>query len=256
MHHLNPMFISMLVFATLFGAALLGLRLRRRLPENHLSNDSKDAVRLGMGSVATMAALVLGLLVASTKNNYDTEKSEVIQMASKAIWLDQTLANYGPEANVCRTLVRSALHSAIRRIWPEARLQQRTEPLYPGTVWTRDLPLAIQTLTPQDDAQRAFKTQAAAAAADLGQIRWLLFEQTQSSISTPLLVIMVFWMALIYASIGLFAPPNGTVVVAKILATLAVAGALFLILELDEPFTGLVRIPSEPMMNALQQISK
>ena len=256
MHHLSPVFISLTIFAALFGAAVLGLRLRQRLPEHHLSNETKDAVRLGMGSVATMAALVLGLLVASTKSAYDTEKGEVIQMASKAIWLDQMLVNYGPEANACRALVRNALHSAILRIWPEAKLQYDDQPLYPGAVWTRDLPLAIQKLVPEDDAQRVFKTQAAAAAAELGQMRWLLFEQTQSSISAPLVVIMVFWMALTYASIGLFAPPNGTVVVAKILAALAVAGALFLILELDEPFSGSVRISSEPMVNALREISK
>ena len=256
MHHLNPVFISFAVFAVLFGATLLGLRLRRRLPEHHLGNDTKDAVRLGMGSVATMAALVLGLLVASTKNAYDTEKGEVIQMAAKAIWLDRLLANYGPEANECRNLVKNALHSALMRIWPDAQVQRHHQLLDPGEVWSRDLPLAIQKLTPKDDTQRTFKDQAAAAAADLGQMRWLLFEQTQSSISTPLLVIMVFWMALTYASIGLFAPPNGTAVTAQLLAALAVAGALFLILELDTPFSGLVRISSEPMVNALQEISK
>jgi len=256
MHHLNPVFISLVVFAALFGAALLGLRLRRRLPEHHLSTDTKDAVRLGMGSVATMAALVLGLLVASTKSAYDTEKGEVIQMASNAIWLDQLLVNYGSEANGCRALVRKALHSAILRIWPDAKLQNHHQPLDPGAVWSRDLPLAIQKLAPQDESQRTFKSQAATAAAELGQLRWLLFEQAQSSISTPLLVMMVFWMALTYASIGLFAPPNGTVVVAQFLAALAVAGALFLILELDSPFSGLVRISSEPMVNAMQEISK
>ncbi len=256
MHHLNPGLISLAVFAVLFGASLFGLRLRHRLPEHHLGTDTKDAVRLGMGSVATMAALVLGLLVASTKSAYDAEKDEVIQMSAKAIWLDRLLLNYGPAADECRTLVKSAAHSALMRVWPDAQAQKHHQLLDPGAVWSRDLPLAIQKLTPQTDAQRTFKDQAAATAADLGLMRWLLFEQTQSSISAPLLVIMVFWMALTYASIGLFAPPNGTAVAAQFLAALAVAGALFLILELDSPFSGLVRISSEPMLNALQEISK
>ncbi len=256
MQHLNPLFISAIVFAVLFGAALFGLRLRQRLPEHHLGTDTKDAVRIGMGSVATMAALVLGLLVASTKSAYDAEKAEVVQMAAKAIWLDRLLVNYGPEAAECRTLVKSALHSAVLRIWPDAQLQKHHQLLDPGQVWSRDLPLAIQKLTPRDDAQSNFKSQAASAAADLGQMRWLLLEQTESSISTPLLVIMVFWMALTYASIGLFAPPNVTAVTSQLLAALAVAGALFLILELDSPFSGLVRIFSDPMINALQEISK
>jgi hypothetical protein len=256
MHHLNPFIIAFAVFAALFGSALLGLRLRRRLPEHHLSADTKDAVRLGMGSVATMAALVLGLLVASTKSAYDTEKNEVIQMAAKTIWLDRLCENYGPEAAACRTVLRRATHSAILRIWPDASVHRPEQVLDPGAIWSRDLPLAIQQLNPASDHQRTFKAQAAAAAADLGQMRWLLFEQAQSSVATPLLVMMVFWMALTYASIGLFAPPNGTVVAAQFLAALAVAGALFLILELDEPFTGLVRISSAPMVNALNHLGR
>lgn len=256
MHHLNPAGISLAILAVLFGAALLGLRLRQRLPEHHLGSDTKDAVRVGMGSVATMAALVLGLLVASAKSAYDTEKDEVVQMAAKAIWLDRLLANYGPEADDCRAQVSNALHSAILRIWPDAELQKQRKLVDPGEVWSRDLPLAIQKLAPQTDPQRTFKDQAVATAAELGQMRWLLFEQTQSSISTPLLVIMVFWMALTYASIGLFAPPNGTAVTAQFLAALAVSGALFLILELDDPFSGVIRISSEPMVIALEEIAR
>lgn len=256
MHHWNPFFIALAVFAVLFGAGLFGLRLRGRLPENHLVNDSKDAVRLGMASVGTMAALVFGLLVNSTKTAYDVEKNEVIQMAAKAVWLDGLLANYGPEADECRALVRAAVHTAIERIWPDSSLPPGEQKVNPGAVWSRDLPVAIQKLDPQDDARRAFKTQAALAAADLGQMRWLVFEQSQSAIATPLLVMMVFWMALTYASIALFAPPNGTVVAAQLLAALAVAGALFLILELDEPFNGLIRISSEPMVNALSQLAR
>jgi hypothetical protein len=256
MHHLNPLFTSSMVFAALFGAALLGMRLRRGLPEHHLSGETKDAVRLGMGSVATMAALLLGLLVASTKSAYDTDKGEVIQMASKAIWLDRMLENYGPETQTCRAFLRDALHSAVQRMWPETGLRDRRQLVDPGAVWSRELPLAIQALTPQNDSQRTFKSEAAAAASELGQMRWLLFEQTRSSISTALLIIMVSWMALTYVSIGLFAPPNGTVVAAQFLAALAVAGALFLILELDSPFSGLVRISNEAMLNAIQEISK
>lgn len=254
--NVNPLFISIAVFAVLFGATLFGLRLSRRLPEHHHGSETKDAVRIGMGSVATMAALVLGLLVASTKSAYDTERDEVIQMAAKAIWLDRLLENYGPEAKECRALVRDALHSAVLRIWPEAQLQRQHQSVDPGVVWARDLPVAIQRLVPKDDAQSTFKAQAATTASELGQMRWLLFEQTESSISTPLLVIMVFWMALTYGSIGLYAPSNSTALASQLLAALAVAGALFLILELDQPFDGMVRISSDPMVSALQEISR
>jgi hypothetical protein len=123
-------------------------------------------------------------------------------------------------------------------------------------VWAQALPRAIQGISTSDDAQRAFKLQAAALTSELGQTRWLLFEQTESSISVPLLVITVFWFTLTFVSVSLFAPTNATVNVAQLMAVLSVAGAIFLILELDEPFGGLIGISSGPMLNALSHLAK
>lgn len=251
---MNSFLVSIVVFVALFGAALLGLQLRGRLPEDHLCDKTRDAVRIGMGSVATMAALVLGLLVASTKGAYDTEKSEVIQLAAKIVYLDHVLANFGPETMECHKVLRVAAQSATLRIWPDSEVD--TNSVVPENVWSRELPQAIQQLAPQTDSQRTFKAQAAQLANELGQMRWLLFEQSRSSVSTPLLVMMVFWMALTYASVGLFAPANGTVVGAQFLAALAVSGALFLILELDQPFDGLIRISNQPMIDTLQHLAR
>ena len=250
---LNPPLTAALVLGSLFGAATLGIRLRARLPEHHLSDETKEAVRIGMGSVATMAALVLGLLVASTKSAYDTEKAEVIQMSAKVTYLDQLLANCGPPAAESREVLQRGMRSALLRIWPEAEVGQGTPA--PASVWSQDLPQAIQRIATSDDAQRTFKSQAASLANELGQMRWLLFEQMESSISVPLLLIMVFWLALTFISVGLFAPPNGTVITAQFLAALSVAGAIFLILELDQPFDGLVKISSHPMVNALKHLA-
>lgn len=251
---MNPFLVSLAVFAALFGAALMGFRLRRQLPDEHLCDKTKDAVRIGMGSVGTMAALVLGLLVASTKSAYDTEKSEIIQLAAQLVSLDEVLANYGPEAAECRKILHVVTESALVRIWPDAKDGRSAET--PDHFWSKELPVAIQQLAARTDAQNAFKSQAAQLAGELGQLRWLLFEQSQSSVSAPLLIIMVFWMALTYTSVSLFAPANRTVVIAQCLAALAVAGALFLILELDTPYHGLIRISDEPIRNALQQLGK
>ena len=251
---MNPLLIATIVFAALFGSTLLGIWLRRRLPDHHLSDETKDAVRIGMKSVSTMAALVLGLLVASTYGAYDTEKNEVIQMAARIVHLDQLLINCGPGAAESRGVLRGALRSAILRIWPTAKVEQGTPA--PDYVWTQALPRAIQGISTSDDAQRAFKSQAAALTNELGQMRWLLFEQTESSISVPLLVIMVFWFTLMFVSVSLFAPANATVNVAQLLAALSVAGAIFLILELDAPFDGLIHISSGPMLNALSHVAK
>jgi hypothetical protein len=242
-----------LVFACLFGGALLGMGLRAVLPEQHLSAETKDTVRVGMSLIATMAALVLGLLVASTKGAYDTDKSEVVTMASKIIYLDQVLENYGPNAAGTRQVLRQAVARAINVMWPEDSIEFPNGSPSGSAVQT--LPVAIQNLPAETDAQRAFKAEAAQVATDLGQMRWLLFEQSESSISWPMLVIVTTWLAIIFTSVGLFAPSNATVTVSLLLAALSVAGAIFLILELDLPFEGLIHISSEPMRNALAQIS-
>jgi hypothetical protein len=110
---------------------------------------------------------------------------------------------------------------------------------------------SIQKLSPQNDVQRSLKSQAVQIATDLGQMRWLLFEQTETSISLPMLITLISWLAIIFMSVGLFASQNATVVVALMLAAFSVAGAIFLILELDMPFDGVIQISPAPMRNAL-----
>jgi len=246
--------IGLCVFACVFGAAASAMLVRNALPKHHLSADTKDTVKLAMGLVATMAALVLGLLVASAKGSYDLQKSEVVQMAGKVAFLDRILAHYGPDAAEARALLRRALEGAITRIWPE---NKSAEPLLAPNTGTGEVLFdALQKLEPQNDAQRSLKAQALAMAADLGQMRWLLFEQAGSSISTPLLVIVVFWLAILFFSFGLFGPSNPTAVAALLVAALSVSASIFLILELDQPFHGLVRISSQPMLNALSQLGR
>jgi hypothetical protein len=249
---MNPFIVGLITFAGVFGAALLGLRLGSALPEHHISKESKDAVRIGMGLVATMAALILGLLIATTNGSYDTKKSEMMEMAAKIAFLDQALANYGPETRDARQMLSRAVEAAMARIWMEDRPQH--EAVDPSPIWSAALPKAIQALLPKDDAQRAFKGQAAAITAELAQMRWLLAEQTYASISKPLLIVVIIWLAIIFGSVGLFAPSNTTVVAALMLAALSVSGAIFLILELDRPFGGLIQISSEPMRNVLNHL--
>jgi hypothetical protein len=238
------------VFSSLAGAALLGMWVRAALPEHHVNLEAKDAVKFAMGLVATMAALVLGLLVASTKGAYDTKKSEVTQMAAKVVFLDRVLANYGSQTAETRGLLRRSVGSAVNRMWPDRKSPQAAE-LDPSGSSGDAFFHSLQKLSPEDDMQRSLKSQAAQVATDVGQMRWLLFEQTETSISLPMLIILICWLAIIFMSAGLFAPPNATVIVALMLAALSVSGAIFLILELDMPFDGIIQISPGPMRNAL-----
>ena len=246
--------VGAIVFVGVFGAALVAMRLRAALPEHHLSADTKDTVKLAMGLVATMTALVLGLLVASAKGSYDAQKSAVIQMAAKVAFLDRILAHYGPDASEARALLRRGLEGAIVLIWPENKSQEAQ--LAPTTTGGDALYEALQSLAPQTEGQRSLKSQALAIAFDLGQMRWLLFEQGGSSISTPLLVMVVFWIAILFCSFGLFGPSNSTAIAALLVAALSVSGAIFLILELDHPFDGLIRISSQPMRTVLSHLGQ
>ena len=228
--------------------------LRRLLPEHHLSDDTKDTVKLAMGLVATMAALVLGLLVSSAKSDHDTGQSDVSQMAAKVAFLDRVLADYGPEAVEVRAQLRSMTEEGVRRMWPEEG--KMPVQLAPNTQAGDAVYLAIQHLSPHDDIQRGLKAQAATLAVEIGQLRALLLAQSIPTISMPLLIVVVSWLVAIFLSFSLFAPPNTTANLALTAGVLAVSGAIYLILELDQPFGGLIRISSEPLRNALSPIAK
>ncbi len=246
--------VGLLVFVSLFGAAILGMRVRAWLPGHHLSPEAKDSVRVAMGTVATMAALVLGLLVASTKETYDAERSASTQMAARIIYLDRVLAMYGQETTEARGELRQATTSMIERMWPDERGAKAG--LEPNEKWSAALPKVIYALAPKNDVQRALKEQAIEMVDDLGQERWLVYEEAEASVSRAMLLVVILWLGVLFLSIGLFAPPNGTVVVAFMLSALSVSGAIFLILELDMPYGGLISISSQPMRLALSHLGQ
>jgi hypothetical protein len=249
----NPIEISAIVFGCAFGGALLGMWLRARLPAQHLTDETKDVVKLGVGLIGTMAALVLGLLVASAKSSWDQRRGELTQMAANTILLDRELAHYGPETGNIRGLLKVAVAKMIDETWARNgaaggldALPVRGEPLFDK----------IQDLTPRTDAQRTLQSQAESMAISLGQTRWLLFEQSGSSISTPFLVVVIFWLTILFVSFGMFAPLNRIVVIAMVVSAISVAGAIFLILELDHPFSGLIQISSVPLERALTVLGR
>lgn len=251
---MNPLITSLLVFAGIFGAGLLAMRIRTLLPDHHQSPETKDTVKLAMALVGTMTALLLGLMVASAKSTYDAQKASVITTAANLVVLDRMLAHYGPEADPARQLLRRVVGGMVGQIWPES--PGHAAQLDPNAARGDVVFDAIEALIPQDDAQKTLKTSAVSSAIALGQTRWLLFEQSGHSISVPLMAVVIAWLAILFVSFGLFAPANGTAVAALMVSALSVAGAIFLILELDQPFDGLVHIPSAPMHSALNNLGK
>jgi hypothetical protein len=253
---LGSLAIGGVVFACTFGAALFGMILRATLPDHHLSNDSKDVVKLGTGLIATLTALVLGLLIASAKSSFDAQRSGFQQMSANLVILDRRLAEYGPEAEQAREALHRLVASAVDRIWPESgsqssRLHDPQITTDGGLVLDR-----IRELAPKNEGQRWLQSQALQISADLAHTRWLLNEEEASAIPTPFLIVVVFWLSVIFVSFGLFAPPNATVVAVLLICALSVGGAMFLIVDLDQPFKGLFRISGTSLHHALSQMGQ
>lgn len=249
---MNAIVVSLIIFASVFAAALVGMAVRRVVPEDHVGSDAKEVVRLATGLIATMAALVLGMLVSSAKSSYDARKNEVAEMSSEILTIDRSLAQYGSETGEIRSEFRQTVKAALERIWP-SQTSQHFE-LRPGD-HSAILVAKLELLAPKNDIQAAAKAQIMTMVVRLRQTQWLMFLKTeQNAVPLPLLLILVSWLAAIFVSFGLFAPPNTTVIATLLLGALVVSSAIFIILEMYRPFGGVLRISPTPILEALSQI--
>ena len=206
-----------------------------------------------MGLVATTVALVLGLLVASAKGFYDTQSAEITQFSANMVVLDRVLAHSGPESAEARSALRNL---AVRQIEFVALPDDSSGTDSRGGTQKGEVVLdKIQELSPKDDNQPSLRAQATSVAIQLGQTRWLMFEQRTVPVPRLLLVMLVSWLAVLFISFGLYASPNLTVVVSLFFSALAVSGAIFLILAMYHPF-GLIRVSGAPLRAAVAQLGQ
>ena len=251
---MSPITISVVVFACVLCGALIGIFIHSLLPDEHVASDSKDAIRLGMGLVATTVALVLGLLISSAKSFYDSQNAELTQLAANIVSLDRILAHYGPETGEARAALRNAVARQVEIMWPQ---DDSDKVHYQPTAERAEAVLdAIQELSPTSDRQRALQTQALALAIQTGQTRGLMLAQRTASIPMPLLAMLVFWLIVLFMSFGLFARLNITVMIGLAISAFAVCGAIFLILEMYQPYGGLIQVSSAPLRAALAQLGQ
>lgn len=252
---MSPIAVSLLAFALALLGILLGSFMQRMLPEGHLDSDSKEVVKLSMGVVATLAALVLGLLVASAKSTYDARESEINQITATLILLDALLEKYGEGAQGARASLRQAIPPVVDKIWKEAQSAPLQSAPFKAAAEGEAFYQRVQELQPSNDAQRGLKDRISQVTNDLIQSRFLLFSHLGNSIAVPFLAVLLFWLLILFAGFSLMAPANATTLASLIICALSVSGAIFLILELDHPFSGLIVIRSEPLRNALPALS-
>ncbi|MGO9831348.1 MAG: hypothetical protein ACLPJH_14515 [Myxococcaceae bacterium] len=252
---MNASAIALVVFLCVLCGALFGGLLRSALPAHHLSEESKDVIKVSTGLIATLVALVLGLLIASAKSSFDTKSEEIQTSAAKVMLLDRELRRLGPAADKARLALRRGVAFRLAQQWGEDSF--RTLGQTRGGVATVDqVEDSVRDILPANDGQRWLQGRALALASDISQTRWLLMEQAAGAIAVPFLVILVFWLFVIFTSLGLFAPRNFTVYVAITLCALSVSSAVLLILELDRPFQGFITISKEPLRYALSQLEQ
>lgn len=237
------------------GGAAGGALLRRRLPGHHLDEHAKDIVRLGAGLVATISALVLGLLINSASGSFEAQRGEVRQMAANFILLDQLLERYGPESQPARQFLRGGLDGLVTQLWGgSAATANRVITTEPGTNAAR-VYSAIHDLSPQNETQRSIKVLTLQTAADIQRSRLMLFERSHAGLPMPLLAILIAWLVMIFVSFSLFTPLNPTSMVALVFIALSAASAIFLILEMGQPFSGLMQTSSAPLRTALPPLA-
>jgi len=253
---MNSFVIGLISAASIFSGALIGLALQRLLPGHHLSKEMQDLVKLSAGTIATLTALVLGLLVSSAKGTFDTMNAGIVQSSAKYILMDRVLARYGSETKSVREEMKQELAGAIARIWPA---EKTGVPALAAIEHSSSIELVqdkSRELSPKNDLQRQCLAQAQQIAADLAQTRWVLIEQAQNRLPIPLLLILIFWLVLLFASFGLFAPRNATALVVLSVGSCAISGAIFLVLELNQPLDGVIKVSDAPMQHALRHIGE
>lgn len=243
------------MFGGVLVSTLAAMIVARRLPEDHLAGESRDVVKLGLGVIGTLTALVVGLLVSSTKGTYDAQSGTIKELAAQVAALDRILARYGPEAGEARARLRTLAQSMLDQVWPHdaepidfAGGQSRTagEGVYD----------AVTALDPKNDSQRLLKSRAQDMVVGLAPLRQRLVVNNDRSIPPPMLVVLGAWQAVLFAGFGLMAPRNATAVAVLVICMLAVACGLFLILELDRPFEGMVRVSDTPLRSVMARLGE
>ena len=249
---MTSVLVAAIVFTLVFGGALAGMVLQRVLPKDQLGPEAKDAIRLASGLLVTMTALVLGMLVSAANTSYQDRKNELAEMASNFVEVDRLLASYGTETLGARTELRNLAQDSLDRIWRDRSIQESQLTPKDGGKLLYD---QLQTLVPRGATQMAAKSSAITASMSLRHTYWLMFlSSEENSLSFPLLAVVVSWLTAIFLSFGLFAPRNSTAVVSLVVCAIAVSAAIFVIMAMYTPFSGVMKISPYPIRGALRQM--
>ena len=247
---MSPFAIGGIAFLCVFGAASIGMLVRSRLPDHHLSPDSRDAIKLATAVIGTLSALALGLLIASAKRSFDEAGAELRGSAARILLLDRVLAHYGPEATGMRTTLRRLMEVRVSKAASggEASLDDGLD--------VEPIQETLRLLTPQSDAQRWLQGRALQLSGQIAEARWLRPDTEAGGFPNAFLAFLILWLALLFGSFGILAPTNGTVVAIFLVCALSITGALVLIIDMDHPYLGFIQISDAPLKMARERLGR
>lgn len=247
-------YISIAAFALIVASIWLGHALRRRLPEHHLSGDSKEVIRLATALIGTMAAVVLALLFSSTRASYEQTNHNVARLTAGVLELDTLLSEYGgPDSLRLRQALRADVDFMISSIWRDDAAPT-TDLLRPVTQQESVL-YRLRQLVPATPLQGSLQARALAVSTGLDQVRLTLFAQPPDALSKPFIFVLVLWLCFIFATFSMSSRPNVTLVSTLLACAMAASTAIYLILELGQPFDGLLQISNQSLRAALGPLS-
>lgn len=250
-----PWFVALIVALLMMGGALGAAALRRRVASHHFDEETKDVVKLGLGFLATLSALVMGLIVSSSKDSYDTKTEMIHTAAALIIQLDTNLRLIGPEGEPVRHLLQQSVAASMQQLWG-VRRSEVVMPADANRQQVRQLQKMLASLPVTSEAQREGQASALRVLGELARINAVAFTERGSNVMPVLLVMVTCWMTLTVMGWNLFAPRNYTVSAVNIVCSLSVASAIFLILEMDQPFGGIVEVSDKPMRAALLKLAE
>src|SRR5215510_3184980 len=245
--------IGLISFVAIFGGVLGGRFAARRLPSRHLSAETQSAVTVSVAVIGTLSALVLGLMISAANSSFSARSDEIRQLSLQLIRVDRNLRRYGPEADDARTKLHAWAHVKIQQLFPEKGQPQPSSDT--AIVMLEGVQDALLALNPANERQKYLHTLCLTLSSQLIQARWALEIRAGHSIPVPFLVLLIFWLAIVFASFGLFAPANPTATIALLLCSIAVAGGIVLIEDLDNPGSGFIQLPSDSLHKALIEIT-
>jgi hypothetical protein len=250
---LSPIAVAVIAFVLIVISTLMGAFVRAKMPEHHLTGDSKEVIRLATALVATLTGLVLALMFAATRTSFEHTSAGISRLAVSFTELDEVLEDYGPAAAAIRKQLRADIQPLMDSIWQDDAVAAGRPPASRRSHATSAAAM-IRELQPANAAQASLQARALQIVQDISQTRLALLAQPPDSVSTPFVVVVVLWLMFIFTTFAMSSKPNATLTVVLCICILSASGALYLILELGLPFGGLMQVSNVSLRGALNPI--